>query len=61
MVSSSRGVPSKVMAELVVKQEGLEFWCAKDKAGELHVVDIKDCADIRTIDRIEEKDVTYYG
>ncbi len=50
-----------MMAELVVKQEGLEFWCVKDKKGELHVVDIKDCTDIRTIDRIEEKEVTYYG
>lgn len=50
-----------MMAELVVKQEGLEFWCAKDEKGELRVVDIKDCTHIHIIDHIEEKEVTYYG
>lgn len=50
-----------MLAELVVKQEGLEFWCVKDKKDELHVVDIKDCTNIRIIDHIEEEKVTYQG
>ena len=50
-----------MIAELVVKQTGVEFWCVKDKNSVIHVVDIKDCTDFHIVDYNVEEPVTYRG